>query len=371
MKILFLIRDLNIGGAQRQLTYLAQYLHQKGHEVHVAAFYAHGPFYEVLETAGVRVHSLNKRHRWDVVGFWSSFQKVLQKVNPDILHGYMPESNLIVAMTKLFGPKRVKRVFGVRASSLDHSKPDWLEKLVIWIEGKMAGFADLIIANSKAGAGHSLDKGFPKDRLKVVQNGTDIATYLPNPKRGANLKKTWGGNQAKLIGMVARIDHFKGHTIFLRSASHLLKSNKNLRFIIVGDGKSDLLQHLKQEAKTLGVQDYVVWAGRQSDTAAVYNALDVVCLPSLSTEGVPNVLIEALAVGVPVVASDVGDIKDIVKNYGWIVPPGNVEAFSLGILEALKSPLSSERRHLYIKRSYSIEQLGQKTERLLEALCAA
>ncbi len=128
MKILFLIRSLDTGGAQRQLTLLSKGLRERGHHVVVAIFYSGGPFEKELREADVRIRPLHKRGRWDLLGFLVRLIQVLREERPDVIHGYLYDQNLMTIILKFLFPT-AKVVWGIRSSSLDFRNYDWLTRL--------------------------------------------------------------------------------------------------------------------------------------------------------------------------------------------------------------------------------------------------
>ena len=155
MKVLFLTRALNVGGAERQLVVLARGLRKRGHEVAVAVFYPDGVLEGELKEAGIPILSLAKRGRWDVVGFVLRLIHLVRCYRPDVLHSYI--SNLVTVVVQPF-LKSTKIVWGVRSSYMDFSRYDWLFRVSYGLACRLSHSADLIIANSHAGRrGHVAD----------------------------------------------------------------------------------------------------------------------------------------------------------------------------------------------------------------------
>ena len=104
LDVLFLIRSLHLGGAERQLTLLLLAMHAAGHRVRVAVFYAGGPFESELQAAGVPVFHLNKSGRWDILPFFFRLVRLIRQEKPSILHGYLPMSNILLWLARYFSP---------------------------------------------------------------------------------------------------------------------------------------------------------------------------------------------------------------------------------------------------------------------------
>ena len=366
MKILFLTRSLNCGGAERQLVLLARGLHQRGHDVAVALFYSGGPLEADLREASVRILPLNKRGRWDVLGFLTRLVRTVLHERPDLLHGYI--GNLMTLFVKPFLPS-MRIVWGIRSAYMDYSRYDWLFRICYALECRLARFADLTIANSHAGLQSHVADGFPKDKTMVIPNGIDTARFSPNPEARERTRAQWGmaGDEA-LIGIVGRLDPMKDHETFLQAAVLLLQERKQVRFVCVGDGPSEYRTALHNRAHALGLTNHLLWVGAQSQMADVYNALDLLVNSSYG-EGFSNVLGEAMACGVPCVATNVGDSGLVIGDVGQLVPPKDPAALKTAMQKVLGSkPHAAEIRRRIVKH-FSLDNLVLATERALLALC--
>ena len=371
MRVVFLVRSLNYGGAERQLLLLAKGLDKNRFEPVVLCFYGGGPLQTELLQAGIRVISLNKRNRWDVAGFlWRLAHKVIE-LKPDVLHGYLPVPNFLAALLKLLYPS-MRVVMGVRTSGKDLDRYDWTYRASFWLERLFAGLADLVILNSQAGKAAYVKKGFRPEKMTVISNGIDTGIYSPNREAGRELREEWGvPATAVMIGIIGRLDPMKGHAIFLQAAARL--DSPRLRFAVVGDGAQAYRQDLVNLSDSLGLANRLVWAASRQDVAQVYNALDICCSASLFGEGFPNVVGEAMACGVPCVVTDVGDSAWIAGAGGLTVVPNDCNALSETL--ARISRLSSEERFALgqqarkrIVENFSVERMVRRTEEALEAL---
>ncbi len=369
MRILFLLRSLDYGGAERQLSLLAPGLARRGHDVGVAVFYAGGPLGRPLEDAGVRVVDLEKRGRWSMGRFVPRLIRLVRGFAPDILHGYLPVPNILCAALKPLLPRGARVVFGIRASNMDLSRYDRLSALSYRLERRMARFADLVICNSAAGLATAVDRGIPEARCRVIPNGVDTGHFRPDPDARRELRAEWRIDEGgRLVGLVGRLDPMKGHEMFLEAAARLAGRRRDVRFLCVGGGPGDLRRALEARAARLGIGDRVIWAEARDDVARVYNALDLLVSASIYGEGFPNVLAEAMACGTPVVATDVGDSAKVVGDPGRIVPPGDPETLALAMQAALDDPPEGRRRH--IENLFGSGTMVETTERALGALIA-
>lgn len=370
MKVALLCRSITGGGAERQMLLLARGLAQRGIKVIMAAFYVPQ---DAQIPPGVHVLPIRKRGRWDLIAYPLRLAAALRRERPDVIHAYLPAANCLAAVLKpIVAPAQI--VFGIRASNVDLSRYDWLHRLVYWTERVLAFLADLIIVNSEAGRRHGVAAGLPQERMVVIRNGIDLAEFRRDPDAGRQLRAEWGvPADATLLGVVARLDPMKGHEIFLRAFASVTSKRTNAWAVIVGDGPNDVRDRLATLTSELGVADRVLWAGARADMAAVYSALDGLCLPSIYGEGTPNVVGEAMACEVSCIVTDVGDAATMVGDTGSVVPPGNVSALADAIDAFVASSEVMRRRHGAAARrrvaaSYSLERMIDETAAALRDL---
>jgi glycosyltransferase involved in cell wall biosynthesis len=371
MKVLFLIRSLGYGGAERQLVLLAKGLAKRGHDVIIAVFYSGGPLEKELCDAKVRIRPLNKRGRWDLLRFLMRLRKTLKEERPDIIHGYMYEPNLLTVIGKAFSPE-IKAVLGVRSSHRDFNKdwPDWLGRLSFKLNCWFSKFADIIISNSHVGREYHLAEGYPADKTVVISNGIDTERFCPDPAARRRMRVEWNvSNDQRLVGIVGRLAPKKDHQNFLRAAALLAGVRKDVRFVCVGDGPPSYQATLQVLAQQLKIHESVIWVVAQDDVPAVYNALDVLVSSSSHGEGFANVVGEAMACGVPCVVTNVGDSAWVVGDRGEVVQPQDPVALMKAIDRSLSQPLchSSQIRQRILDQS-SEESLVVGTERILCSL---
>lgn len=367
LRILFLIRDMSIGGAQRQLAMLARGLVALGHEVTVVTFYPGGDLQEELAASGARSLCLDKRGRWDMLRFFRRFLGVCRTVRPDIVHGYMDGPNLVALTAKLALPGA--RIFwGVRSSNMDAGL-DRFEAALVPLQARLSGVPAAIISNSHSGKRYLIEKGFDGAKIAVVPNGIDTDRFRPQPELGAALRREWGiAPEAVLIGMVARLDRKKDHPAFLRAAAALRAEDPSLRFVCVGGGPADYRAQLTALAARLGLSDSLLWAGERRDMAAVYNALDLLCLPSAYGEGFPNVLGEAMACGVPCVGSGSGDAAWIIGDTGAVARSTEPGPLADALRRVAREARRPERRDACRRRIVEEFSVATLVERSLAVL---
>lgn len=368
-KIVFLIRSLNHGGAERQLVALAKGLWAQGLQVSVAVFYSGGRLEQDLREAGVPVIALEKKGRWDIFPFvWRLF-RMLRENRINILHSYLVDPNILVIPLKLLLP-RLKIVWGVRASDMDLNHYDWSSRLAFRLSCRLSRFADLIIVNSYAGRAYHMAHNYPKDKMVVIPNGIDSSRFVPDKAAGKRVRAEWGiGDREVLIGVVSRLDPVKDHSTFLKAAAIVSRERKGIRFLCVGDGPEAYRAKLQTTCRDLGFTQHVLWVGNRADIEAVYNALDIL-VSSSSSEGFPNVIAEAMACGIPCVVTDAGDSAYIVGNLGKVVPVRREDLMAREVLECLvdRRSLTPALLRQSIVDRFSINKLEKDTIAVFQRL---
>jgi glycosyltransferase involved in cell wall biosynthesis len=367
--LLFLSRSLERGGAERQLIMLATGLTRRGHTVSVAVFYGGGALESELAMAGVRCIHLNKHGRWDVLPFLFRLGRLLRAERPSLLLSYLSVPNILATLFKPLIPE-TRLIWGVRASRMDWSRYDKLSHLSWWLECRLSRFADLIIANSRAGQADAIASGFPADRINVVVNGIDTQRFRPEPVMRDQVRAEWGVlSHEILVGIAARLDPAKDHGTFLRAAAQIAQSRPDVRFVCIGDGARSCRSELMKLAESLGLSTRLIWAGARDDMTAVYSAMDIAASSSCS-EGFSNVIAEAMACERPCVVTDVGDSAWIVVKPGQVVPASNPTALAEALLRLIDLP-EDDRATLgraaraRVETEFSVEALLARTSAVL------
>lgn len=373
MRVLLLTQNLAQGGSERQLVVLAKGLHEIGEDVAVGVFYSGGALEAELARTGVRIIDLKKSGRWDLAGFlWRTRRAVMQE-EPDVLYGFLPVANLVAWLAAMFHPN-MRLIWGVRATTVDTVDYGPITRLTYRLERWLSARPSLIIANSDAGRERHLRLGYPAEKMTVVHNGIDTDALRPDAEAGRRQREVWGiGPDEVLIGLVARLDPIKDHATFLRAAATSIGTQANLRFVCVGGGPARYQRELETLAGDLGIGDRLIWAGACHDMRAAYSALDIAVCAS-SAEGFPNVVGEAMACGVPCVATDVGDCAAIIGDTGMIVTPGDPAALAAGWWSLLELERAGRdelgrRARLRIEETYGTRALVDHTLAALQSVC--
>jgi glycosyltransferase involved in cell wall biosynthesis len=211
------------------------------------------------------------------------------------------------------------------------------------------------------------------DRMRVVPLGFDLDLFDPaaTGEARAELRREIGVNTEPLVTMVGRLVPIKNHDLFLRLAARLVEQGSKARFLVVGGGSEE--SRLRGLAVELGLADRVHFLGWRSDLERIYAGSDLVVLTSIN-EGTPVCLIEALAAGRAVVATDVGGVSDVLEQgrLGRLVPAGDLDGLVTAVAELLEN---SERRAELgatgpevARRRFGVERLLYDVETLYDEI---
>lgn len=372
MNVVFLTQRLAVGGSERQLVSLAKGLASRNHRATIATFYPGGALASGLAEAGVRHFDVSKRGRFDVVGPMFRLGKLIADEQPHVVNSWLTVPNIVTGTFKVLG-SRWPLVWSVRHAIDDFSMFDWLARATDAVEPHLAHLANRIVVNSAAGRSRAIAAGFPADRMVVLPNGIDTDHFRPDPGGARALRRAWGiPDNALLVGHPARIDPTKGHDTFIDAAALLAATDARLHFVCPGTGDPRLMARLQARTHALGLTARMHWPGLVLEMPAAYSALDLAVMCS-SSEGWPNVVGEALACGVPMVVTDVGDAACIVPVGTPVVPPNDPATLATAIRRAVgerrTAPVEALRRH--IDSSFTRRTMLDRSEALLAEVAAS
>jgi len=370
VKVLFVVRALDYGGAERQLVVLAEGLHKKGHNVVVALFYSGGRFEKELLKCGITIHDLEKRGRWDILSFLVRLGRLIRKTNPDVIYSFLSLPNILSVLLRRLSPK-AKVILGIRASGLELHHYEPLVRWVYKVESVLSRYSDLVIVNSKAGRQYCREQSFDRSKLLTIYNGIDTDYFSPDLDSGKEFRRSNNiGEDDILIGIVGRLDPMKDHATFLGAFEKVLESVPRLKALVIGKGADKELAKLQTLTEKLGIAKKVIWKNPVEFMPPIYSAIDILVSSSRFGEGFPNVVAEAMSCETPCIVTQVGDSADIVDSYECVVEPGNINELA-GCLEAwLLNKNDKEygkQARKRIQSCYSIEKYVNSTE---AALCS-
>jgi len=201
----------------------------------------------------------------------------------------------------------------------------------------------------------------PDELVRVISSGVEVKPYFTPPERSEEEGRTC------VIGTAGPLERVKGHHYFLEAAKQILEAGFAVEFLIVGSGPEE--KRLRDYARRLGIADHVTFVPQVQDYGQVLEALDIFCLTSLQ-QGLGTVMLEAMALGKPVVASNVGGVYSVVHDNetGVLVPTRNPDALAGKVIQMLHNPewartLARKGQRL-VAREFSAEHMVEHTARL-------
>ena len=366
MNILYVVTSLDVGGTQKMLYETIKNMDRDKYQIVVCSLKKGGIYGKILSDLDIKIISLKMNNRSGLLNIFIfipsvlKLSKIIHKEKIDIVHSWLFQANIISRISaRLAGVNRV--ISSVRVMEQE-------KKWQLSIERITSNLCKKIIVNSRALKNFLLEKNVAdSEKIEVIYNGIEVSEN--SDKR--NIFKELGLKEnEKIIGTVGRLHKQKGIEYFLESAKIILPSvGFSLKFIIVGDGPER--KKLESKARRLGIKNEVLFTGIREDAINLISIMDIFVLPSL-WEGTPNVVLEAMLWGKPVISTEVGGVPELIENQvdGILVKPGNPVALADAVLQALKNERESIQMGIRakekVKKYFSIEKMVEQTEKLYQ-----
>src|SRR5919106_3077691 len=334
VKLLHAITGLEIGGAENMLLRLLEAGEREKFGAAVLALMnpdkaRFGTLAPKIAALGVPIATLDMSRGSPTPAHVWRLCRTMRAIDPDVVQGWMYHGNLAATVGSWSLPERPPVVWNVRHSVHDLALEKPLTRLVIRLSARMSGLPRAIIYNSRVSAAQHQKLGFEAGRSVVIANGFDTARFKPRPGAKERLCRELGIDPARtVIGMIARNHPMKDPGNLLGAVASLRAGGRAVHLVMVGSGMIAAHQELIAAVREVGLEAQVSLLGERDDVPAVVAGFDIAALPSAWGEGFPNVLGEAMASGVPCVATDVGDSTWVVGPHGLIVPPRQSEALA-------------------------------------------
>jgi glycosyltransferase involved in cell wall biosynthesis len=321
IKLLLFIPTLDQSGAEKQFSLLATGLSRGEFDIQVVCLTRGGPYESLLEEHGIPVAVLHKRLKFDPVAYFR-LRAFFKRFQPDIVHSWLFAAN---AYGRLAAGSRDRPKIIISERCVDSWKQSWQLKL----DRKLIPRTDRLVANSQSVAEFYREQGFPGEKIVVIPNGVKLCDEGPlSPDEKNSLLKTWEiPPGSRIVGYAGRLAPQKRGADLIWSLQLLRQLTDRVYLVIIGDGpeRTEMLK-LSQH---MGCDHLVRFLGHQNNVPRLMRAFDVAWLAS-DFEGQSNSLMEAMAAGVPVVASDIPANRELVADgeTGFLVKVGDCPAFS-------------------------------------------
>jgi glycosyltransferase involved in cell wall biosynthesis len=307
-----------------------------------------------IAALGITVHGLGMRRGFpDPLGVLR-LAHWLRQARPRLVQTWLYHGDLVGGLANLLGP-RVPLAWNIRNL---HLRPEMTKASTLWTAKACARLSRLlperIVCCSQAAGRLHAGLGYAEERMRIIPNGFQLDAFAPDPRAYREVRAELGlAPDALLIGLVARWDPVKDHRNFVEAAALLHAAHPAVHFLLCGAGIDGDNPDLAGWIERAGLEERFHLLGRREDMPRINAALDLATLAS-SSEAFPNVVGEAMACGVPCVATDVGDAALIVGDTGRVVPPRDPEALSRG-WQALLALGPEGRRRLGARARRRIE----------------
>jgi glycosyltransferase involved in cell wall biosynthesis len=343
LKVLYVISDLSIGGAEMALYKLLEVTDRERFEPIVISLIDQGSLREPIEALGIAVYSTRmKAGRPSPLGLWRLI-KLIRRIKPDLILGWMYHSCLAAQLAKTFSAPRVPVVWSIHYSISSLATEKSLTAAVIRICGLLSRLPAKIVHVSRAGQTQHEPLGYHNENSCVIPNGIDVQEFVPSPEARRSVRAELGIPQdSLLIGVIGRYHPVKDHANFLKAAGLISEAHPETHFVLIGRGVDNANEALSKLIHQLGLAERTHLLGERRDTSRLAAALDIFSLSSSYGESCPNVIGEAMACGVPCVVTDIGDAVWILGETGQVIPPRDAHALAAAWKDMIE--LGSENR---------------------------
>lgn len=332
MNILYLTNHLNVGGISSYLLNLTQGLKKEGHSIYIAS--SGGELEEEFRHGGINLSNIPLKTKCEISPkVFLSFLKlvpVIRQKQIDILHANTRVTSMLASLLSRF----TKVPYVVTCHGFFKPK---LARNILPLWGK------LVIAISGSVQEHLVnDFGVNKNKIRLVYNGIDLDKLsVVESSNKLERKKALGLKDGPVVGIIARLSDVKGHKFLIEAISRVVRSINTIQLFIIGEGKEE--QKLHTQVKNLGLESNVVFIRSLKGSLKALSAIDIFAMPSLQ-EGLGLSIMEAMGFGLPIIASDVGGIRNLIKDDydGRLVKPQDVEGLSNAIIELLQNKDKAE-----------------------------
>ena len=358
-RVIHIITRLDKGGSAETTLHIVSSLNMEKYDV----FLAHGLSREsnmsimekevvesdllLAEAKGVRVFALPSLVRRlsfknDLLAFINIY-RLIKRIRPHIVHTHTSKAGLLGRLASFLA--RVPIIIHTPHGHVFHSYyGPVMTKVFVFAEKILSFITDKITALTNRERDEHLEEGIASiEKYIVIHSGVMLDRLMNmNIDAGAVRGEFGIAQDSNVIGVVGRLVPIKGHKYLVSAAKRIIKEFRNTVFVFVGDGY--LSSRLERQAESLGVRKNIIFTGWRKDAVEILDLFDILVLPSLN-EGMGKVLVEGMALGKPIIASNVGGIIDLVRNgeNGILVPPGDSDALGEAILQLLKDKNLSEK----------------------------
>ena len=359
MRILLIVNGTDFGGTEVTVSRIAVTLRKRGHDVCVLSLKRLGPVGKQIAQAGIAVSSLEMNESValrDLVRGTAVLGQWLRRQDVDVIHSFLPRASVMSRIANRLSGARRPHI--ANEESTDFRRP----RLVRMLNRMTARWSERIVTVSAAVRDVLASRdGLPSQKIVVVPIGVDLDAIDQQRETDIRTGLKLAPSTAVLCA-IGRLTRVKGHVYLIRALARLASEVADVHLVLVGDGPED--RRLRSEANAQGVESRVRFLGSRADAVGIMKGADVFVLPSLQ-EGLPVVLLEAMACSLPIVASNVGGVGELIQHgeTGLLVAPAEMWNRRASLRE--EPPLSADEGVAALTRAVSALLRDRRQARLL------
>lgn len=357
MRVCHIINNLEVGGAETMLLKLLRSLGENGIDSTVIALIGKGTVGPQIEQLGVRVDCLGMVRSYANLLSTARLAMLLRRHRPDVVNTWMYQSDLLGGLaTKLMSP-RTPVVWNLRTSLQPGARTGRTTRLTRRACASLSHHLPAaILCNSEAVRTVHQQLGYAREKMSVIPNGFDLEAFRPSIEHRRDVRRELRlPENTPLIGMMARFHPAKDHAMFLAAAAVIAAQRTDVHFVLCGADVTPDNPALAALLREIPERHRFHLLGCRSDMPRLQAALDIGVLASVTWEGFPNAIGEAMACGVPCVVTDTGGSPEVVGDCGRVVPAGDARRLADECLSLL-SQSDSQRRELGLLARRRVEE---------------
>lgn len=339
--VLHTITGLNVGGAEVMLARFIGEVDRDRFPSTVLSLLPPGPLGARIERSNSKVISIGMTNRPKPLDLIRLVHSV-SRATPDLLHGWMYHGNVAAMLGSVLSARFRPVIWSIHhtISRLTDESP--LSRRLIHLSARLSSRTSAISYCSQVAADDHEKLGFDPGRRVVIPNGTDCSEYRPSAEAGAKLRKLLGLPSARLVvGHVGRFHPMKDQVNLVRAISRAIAKGHDIQGVFIGEGHVD--GPVRAAAREFGIDARITTLGVRSDLPEILPGLDVFVLSSAWGEAFSLAVGEAMAAGVPVVVTAVGDSPWLVGSTGVVAPPNDHEALAAGLVKLIEMDTDQRR----------------------------